>query len=63
MYGISIRDCGLFIDEKYPFLGATPDGLIDDNGIVEIKCPHSCKLVSPLEALKIKNKLCATNKK
>lgn len=36
---IKIRECGLFIDEFNYFLGATPDGLIDDNGLVEIKCP------------------------
>lgn len=36
-----IRDCGIFIDEEYFFLGGTPDGLIGDDGLVEIKCPYS----------------------
>lgn len=36
---IKIEPCGLFIDEYYPFIGATPDGLVGDDKIVEIKCP------------------------
>ncbi|KMQ81509.1 hypothetical protein RF55_26124, partial [Lasius niger] len=33
-----IKSCGLFIDIKNPFLGASPDGLIEENGLMEIKC-------------------------
>ncbi|XP_063215781.1 uncharacterized protein LOC134527223 [Bacillus rossius redtenbacheri] len=36
---IIITKCGLFIDSQLPFLGASPDGLIGDDGLVEIKCP------------------------
>jgi hypothetical protein len=36
--GVSISECGLFIDTKNHFLGATPDGLIVNNTLVEIKC-------------------------
>ncbi|KAL6418944.1 hypothetical protein ACFW04_014155 [Cataglyphis niger] len=36
-----IKLCGLFIDTENSCLGASPDGLIDDNGLVEIKCPLS----------------------
>ncbi len=39
--GVSVQKCGLFIDEKYCYLGATPDGLIGENAIVEVKCPYS----------------------
>ncbi len=38
---LNIESCGIFIDEKHAFLGAHPTGLVDDNGIVLIKCPHS----------------------
>ncbi|XP_050679756.1 uncharacterized protein LOC126975765 [Leptidea sinapis] len=38
MKNVKIENCGLFIDDKYPFLGATPDGITSDM-IVEIKCP------------------------
>ncbi|XP_050671428.1 uncharacterized protein LOC126969880 isoform X2 [Leptidea sinapis] len=36
---IIIEPCGLFIDKEYPFIGATPDGLIGEDTIVEVKCP------------------------
>lgn len=39
MENVKIEKCGLFIDEKYPFLGATPDGITNDNRLVEVKCP------------------------
>jgi len=31
----------LFIDEQYPFLGASPDGLVDGDKIIEVKCTPS----------------------
>lgn len=37
----------VFIDSKLPFLGASPDGLIGDNGLVEIKCPISASGMDP----------------
>ena len=37
----------LILDPIYPFLGATPDGLVYceycQSGVLEIKCPYSCK--------------------
>jgi len=33
-------------------LAAGPDGLIDNDGIVEIKCPASIKDMTPEEAIK-----------
>lgn len=39
--GIKIKECGLFIDAEFPFLGATPDGLVGEDAIVEVKCPQS----------------------
>lgn len=48
---IVIRKCGLFLSEKYSFLGATPDGLIGDSGLVEIKCPWSAKHLTPEEGI------------
>lgn len=51
LLGLHIEHCGLFIDEKRPYLGASPDGLIDDDAIVEIKCPSSASNFSPTEAI------------
>lgn len=38
VHNIKIKTCGLYIDDKHPFLGATPDGITDDM-VVEVKCP------------------------
>lgn len=51
---VTIQKCGLFIHESYAFLGATPDGVIDNNRIVEIKCPFSAVNMAPDEAVKQK---------
>jgi hypothetical protein len=39
--GLQIQQSGLFISKEHSYLAATLDGLIGDNGIVEIKCPYS----------------------
>lgn len=44
---IEIKEWGLFIDTDKPYLGASPDGLIGENGIVEIKCPYSAANMTP----------------
>lgn len=49
---IQVNPCGLFIDKEFPFLAATPDGLIEDEGILEIKCPLSCSNLSPKKGIK-----------
>lgn len=62
---IRIEKCGLFIDEKLHFLGATPDGLVDVDKIVEIKCPISAAGVNPEKAVfegKIKYLTCNKEK-
>ncbi|KAG4076108.1 hypothetical protein HA402_011454 [Bradysia odoriphaga] len=41
MLKLEIKSCGIFIDRKYGFLGGHPTGLVDDEGIVLIKCPHT----------------------
>lgn len=49
--GIEISDCGLFIDAEFPYLAATPDGIIGDDTIVEIKCPYAARQMSPIDAM------------
>lgn len=48
---INIKRCGLFIDSEIPFLRASPDGLIEDDGIVEIKCPYAARFLTPEDAI------------
>ena len=44
--GITINDCGFLTYEDW--LGASPDGLTDDGGVAETKCPYSWRaLVAP----------------
>lgn len=52
--GVNILSCGLFVDKKSTFLAASPDGLIENNSIVEIKCPASIKDFTPQEAFENK---------
>ena len=47
----NIQPCGLFIDYENSCLGASPDGLIDENGLIEIKCPLSAEHLTPEEAI------------
>lgn len=52
--GVNIISCGLFVDKKSKCLAASPDGLIGNNSIVEIKCPASAKDFTPQEAFENK---------
>lgn len=52
--GLQIQECGLFIDRELPFLAASPDGLLGDDGIIEIKCPSAAVDMTPDEAIKQK---------
>lgn len=45
--GASYQVSGLCIDENFPFLAASPDGLIDRDGIIEIKCPFNARNIHP----------------
>jgi hypothetical protein len=49
--GKKIDLAGMFISEEYPFLGASPDGLIGSDTVVEIKCPLSAANMSPVDAV------------
>lgn len=42
--------CGLFVDSKMPFLAVTPDGVIGQDSVVEVKCPAKAKHLTPVEA-------------
>lgn len=46
--------CGLFVDREYCFLAASPDGLIEDDSIIEVKCPSTAQKLTPEEAIEKK---------
>jgi hypothetical protein len=39
--GLKVQRCGLYICHQKPYLACTPDGVISDTTIIEIKCPYS----------------------
>ncbi|XP_048484611.1 uncharacterized protein LOC105385367 [Plutella xylostella] len=42
-FELQVEPCGLFISKERPFLAASPDGLLGDETIIEIKCPYTCR--------------------
>lgn len=42
-YPNKYTECGLFVHNDYQFLAGSPDGFINDDGLIEIKCPYSLK--------------------
>lgn len=39
---MTVKKCGLFIGGKpYSFIAATPDGLVGNDHVIEVKCPYS----------------------
>lgn len=49
-----VSESGLVIDVSYPHMGASPDGIVTcaccGRGVIEIKCPYSCRDKTFLEA-------------
>jgi len=41
--GILPEPCGFFVHPEHNWLGATPDGLVEDYGLVEVKCPFGLR--------------------
>lgn len=41
--GVEVTRCGIFISSDYPYLAATPDGLVGEDSLVEVKCLPSVK--------------------
>lgn len=47
-----ILKCGLYVDKDQQFLGASPDGVLQDGtAIIEVKCPYSAKSMTPQEGI------------
>jgi putative phage-type endonuclease len=39
-HDVVVKPSGLHVMHELPFLGASPDGIVDDVSIVEVKCPY-----------------------
>lgn len=42
--GVLVKECGFITHPLMPFVGASPDFLVDDDGGGEIKCPESIEV-------------------
>ena len=40
-YGVIVEECGFIKHPEIEWTGASPDGLIGDDGLIEIKCPNT----------------------
>ena len=40
--GVSVEECGLFVDPKKGYLAGSPDGTVGKDALVEVKCPMKC---------------------
>jgi hypothetical protein len=63
--GLTTSRSGFVVCEPHPFLGASPDANVYDPshplpfGVAEIKCPYSCRNVTPVEACTAKTFFCS----
>lgn len=37
---VHCQPCGIFVSKSLPFLSCTPDAIIDENTLLEVKCPY-----------------------
>ncbi|EFA07715.1 hypothetical protein TcasGA2_TC002192 [Tribolium castaneum] len=61
--GYKVRQCGFFIDLELSFIGASPDGLVNEDGIIEVKCPFSAKDKTIEEAVRNVSNFCLDKNK
>ncbi|RZC42880.1 YqaJ domain containing protein, partial [Asbolus verrucosus] len=55
MYNLRVTRCGLFVDQKKKKnFAAFPDGLIGNDGIIEVKCLYSAQNLRVEEAIENK---------
>jgi putative phage-type endonuclease len=52
--GNTVQECGFFAHETLE-AGASPDGLVGDDGLLEIKCPNTATHIETLRKQKIPN--------
>ena len=54
-----VVQCGLMVDNNYPYLGASPDGIVScsccGRGVLEIKCSEKYQNVPPADVCAIKD--------
>ena len=56
MVGTNVEEVGFVVHPEFDFAGASPDGLVGDNGLIEIKCPNTATHISTLLSKSIDRK-------
>lgn len=41
--GMLVQPCGFFVHPEHKWLGASPDGLVGNHALVEVKCPYGLR--------------------
>lgn len=41
--GLLVQPCGFFVHPEHEWLGASPDGLVGNHALVEVKCPYGLR--------------------
>ena len=54
--GVLVEECGLVLHPEISDSGASPDGLVNDDGLIEIKCPSTATMIETLLDDKIPGK-------
>lgn len=57
--GNKVEKCGLFVDLTRGYLAASPDGLVGEDRVLEVKCPFSVKHLTPEQAATSKKSFCS----
>lgn len=56
MTGKTVEETGFVLHPKIKFFGASPDGLVGSDGLIEIKCPNTSTHINTLLSEKVPNK-------
>ena len=43
LQSVKTSACGSFVSLSMPYISSTPDHVVDDNIILEVKCPYVCR--------------------
>lgn len=49
-YDVVVTEVGFTLHPEYDCTGASPDGLVDDDGLVEIKCPNTAQHIACIQS-------------
>ena len=54
--GVMVEEVGFVLHPSIEWAGASPDGLVGDDGLVEIKCPNTATMIETLLSQKVPGK-------